>query len=71
MQTDSGNFLFVERLFYVSQVFNTCLIEVYNVTMKANTPHQKAEWFPGRELPILSCWIFIFLTWGNGTETAP
>lgn len=48
----------------MSQVFNTCLIEVYNATMKANTPHQKAEWFPSQELSILSCWIFIFLTWG-------
>lgn len=43
MQADSCNFLFVERLFYVSQVFNTCLIGVYNVLMEANTPDQKAE----------------------------
>lgn len=49
----------------MSQVFNTRLIEVYNVPMEANTPDQKAEWFPGWELPILSCWIFIFSTWGT------
>lgn len=44
----------------MSQVFNTCLIEVYNVAMKANTPDREAEWLPGWELPILSCRIFIF-----------
>lgn len=52
----------------MSQVFNTCLIEVYNVAMKANTPDQKAEWFPGWELPILSCRIFIFSTWGTALK---
>lgn len=52
----------------MSQVFNTRLIEVYNVAMKANTPDQKAEWFSGWELPILSCWIVIFSTWGPALQ---
>lgn len=52
----------------MSQVFNTCLIEVYNGSMEANTPHQKAEWFSSWELPILSCGIFVFSTWGTAVK---
>lgn len=35
----------MERLFYVSQVFSTCLIEVYNAVVKVSPPDQKAERF--------------------------
>lgn len=52
----------------MSQVFNTYVIETYNVAVKANTPDQKAEWFPGWELPVLSCQIFIFSTWGTAVK---
>lgn len=52
----------------MSQMFNTRVIEVYNVAMKANTPDKKAEKFLGWELPILSCRIFIFSTWGTALK---